>query len=240
MGYLFVSENYENNNNILYIRENLSSVIFKEIENKVTADKYRVGISFFVEDKILLLANEEIADKIADVIAIAYKYDYFNEKVKVGGLNVFQKDLLITSLISADLTEDKRYIRSKIGEIKDFAIDGFFNFRLTNLKKKWEEICNYIPEFFSGRELKDFMMYLINEKKGKKIFIDGNKVYDKLGNRLKKSSLIPISKFSVFKEILLSASSSMEMKRLPSDEIELKYIKEYFGDKILFKSSEIL
>ena len=84
------------------------------------------------------------------------------------------------------------------------------------------------------------MLYLVNETKGKRIRIEGNSVFDSSGNKLKKSTLLPNSQFLVFKEILLSSAKSLEIVSLPSSKEETKYIKEYFGDKILFNGSENL
>lgn len=240
MGYLSISECYENNNNIIYIREALSPLVFKEIESSVFANRFRVGITFEIDDSINMGAKNELIDKIADVIAVGYKYAFFFNRMQTCSLNAFYKDLLITSLISADLIEDKRYIRSKIELNEEFAIDGFYNFKLTQLVKKWQEICNYVPEFFSPRELKDFMMYLISETKGRRVCVDKNLIYDSFGNLLKRSRLLPKSDFAVFKEILLSSAKVLEIKALPPSEEEVKYIKEYFGNKILFKSGENL
>ena len=76
MEYILVSENYENNENILYVRDNLSQIIFKDAKDEVFADKHRVGVRFNLDDKIIRLAIKDIADKIADVIAIKYKYAF--------------------------------------------------------------------------------------------------------------------------------------------------------------------
>ena len=71
---MFVSESYENNSNILYIRENISPIIFKNSKDEIVYDLKRVAINFDIEEKIFRLAFNDIADKIADVIAIKYKY----------------------------------------------------------------------------------------------------------------------------------------------------------------------
>ena len=99
---------------------------------------------------------------------------------------------------------------------------------------KWEEIAGYIPPYFSNFELKEFITYLIGEKKGKKVFVESGKVYDKRFNRLKRVNLLPSGQLGVIKEILISGASEIELKgNLPEN--EEKYLKEYFGDKICFK-----
>ena len=162
------------------------------------------------------------------------------EKIKVIGLESINKEILITALISADFYEDKKYILSKFRGFNKIAIDGFFNFRLDGLKKKWSEICTFIPDFFTEREIKEFVMYLLNEKCARGVKVDGNKVFDKLGNRLNRASLLPNSSLLVFKELLLAGAKEIEIFSLPNDELEQKYLKEYFGDKIFFNSGEIL
>jgi len=240
MEYILVSENYENNENILYVRDNLSQIIFKDAKDEVFADKHRVGVRFSLDDKIIRLAIKDIADKISDVIAIKYKYAFFNERLKVGGLDCVNREILLTAIISADLYDDKRYVLSKFNCFNEIAIDGFFNFRLENLKRKWTEICTFIPEFFTERELKEFVLYLINEKTARRVRVNGESVYDRLGNRLKRATLIPGSGLIVFKELLLAGVNEIEMFALPSDENEINDLKDYFGDKILFNSGEIL
>ncbi len=237
---ILVSESCENSENILYIRNNISQIIFKDSKDEIVSDRHRFCIKFNVDEKVIRLATKDIADKVADIIAIQYKYLYFQERLKIGGLNAFSKEILLTALISADLYEDKRYILSKFKYFNELAIDGFFNFRLDSLKRKWYEICSFIPEFFTERELKDFVLYLINEKTVRKVRVDGEKVYDRLGNRLRRATLTPGKNLLVFKELLLAGVNEVEIFALPSDEIEIKYLKDYFGDKILFNSGEIL
>ena len=237
---MFISESYENNSNILYIRENVSPIIFKNSKDEIVCDLRRVGINFDIEEKVFRLAFNDIADKIADVIAIKYKYRFFEEKLNVVGLDQINKGILITALISADIYEDKKYILCKFKGSNKIAIDGFFNFRLDNLKKKWTEICNFIPDFFTEREVKEFVVYLMNEKPLRRVLVDGDKVFDKIGNRLNRASLLPGSGLLVFKELLLAGVKEIEIHSLPNDEIEQKYLKEYFGDKIFFNSGEIL
>ena len=73
MEYFTVSENYENNNNILYLRESLSPSVFKNPANKIFADRHRVGIVFEIDENLLHFALQSLTDKIADVISISYK-----------------------------------------------------------------------------------------------------------------------------------------------------------------------
>ena len=95
----------------------------------------------------------------------------------------------MASLIAADLDEDKRYTFEKIKNFEDIAVDGIFNFRLQPLKKKWKEVAECIPTCFLREQLKEFISYLV-ENKRKRVYVDQGKVYDSHYRRLKRSSLL--------------------------------------------------
>ncbi len=274
MSNLCVSECFEKNDNVLYIRENLCELFFNSKNVRLAADRHRAGLLLSVECEFFRPACEDLCDKIADVIAIGYKYDFFSQKIKTCGLSENNRELLIAALIAADFEEDKRYVRARLQKCNtcnqtecfelceknsfndsplkreniktcrlksaffegtnDFylAIDGFFNFRLASLKKKWNEVAEYVPEYFSLRELNDFISYLLCEKKGRRVIIDGDRVYDKRFNRLKKSTLLG-GKQNVVKEAILFGAGEVEVKTLPPLEDE-KLLREYFGDKVYF------
>ena len=234
MSLFYVSDNYDNNNNVLYIRENLSELFFKKGKMKIFADKHRAGLQMIVDDEYESVAKEELFDKICDVITVGYKYNFFAQKIKLDGMKSEHKQLLLSSIIAADFEDDKRYVKHRLSFVdKSIAIDGVYEFRLKNLKNKWLEIVNYIPDYFSESELKSFIIYLTSEKKGKKVLIDGEKVYDRRFNRLKRVQLLPDGELKIVKEVLISGADEIELKgKLPhEDEI---YLKEYFGDKICF------
>lgn len=235
MSSLYISECSENTSNIIYLKEGITDFFINENIVKIYADKHRTIGIFDFEDSIYERAKELVCDKIADVICIAYKYSLFEDKINLRGLNKLHKEFLLSSLISADIEDDKRYIKAKLSfDNNCCAIDGFYTFKIKPLIKKWNEITEYIPAYFTERELKEFITYLVSEKKGKKVYIENDKVYDKKYNLLKRSDLIPNANgFKILKEILLSGAGEIFLKgNLPVKEAE--YLKEYFNGKILY------
>ncbi|MDD7214051.1 MAG: hypothetical protein PUH90_01960 [Clostridia bacterium] len=176
----------------------------------------------------------EIEDRIADVIAVKYKYAYFKKFVRSIGLNDFETELLRAALISADLDEDKKYIVRRIRGYEEYAVDGIYNFRLEPLKRKWSDIVGYIPSFFTRGQLKDFVSYLLGEKRGKKVFVNENGVYDSNYSKLDRVSLTGgDDEGRIVREVLLSASGSVSVKTaLP--QLDEKYIKLFYGAHAVF------
>mgnify|MGYP004649824105 CR=1 FL=1 len=237
MNVLRISEEIENVNNLNYISDGIPEVVVDRDSRSVESTKKRVILDLNLKDESdddkMKILKRELFDKISDVICIAYKYQAFNGKIKAMGLTPNEREILIASIISADLEDDKRYVRSRIGFGYEYAIDGLYNFKLQPLKCKWEEIAAYIPDYFTPEELKEFVSYLIGEKKGRKIYIDGETVYDGKCRKLERSRLIPGgSSRKIVKEALLSGAGEIcVIGKLT--ECDVEGLRKYFGDKIL-------
>ena len=89
-----------------------------------------------------------------------------------------------------------------------------------------------MPEYFQGTQLKDFITYLLEDKK-RKVFIEGEKVYDADFKRLSRGELMDkgLEEGRIVREVLLSGCGEVEVNS-PLSATDEKYLKEYFGDKI--------
>ncbi len=234
MAQLTVTEKENSKYNLFYIQSVLSELLTNagcKIENKQRGS--RAVMTVTCPDYYSEIVWAELIDKLAEVVVIKYKYDYFKKSVKVSGLNNVEKEILLTSLIAADLDEDKKYTIERFKGLSETAIDGIFNFRLQPLKKKWEDIVSYMPACFINSQLKDFVTYLLENKK-KRVFVEEGKVYDSSYRRLKRCRLMGGGdKVCILREILLSNCGEIGLAGALPEEDEF-YIKEYFKDKIFF------
>lgn len=185
-----------------------------------------------VPDDSAAFFKPSLEDKIADVIAVNYKYEYFKRFVRSAGLKTVEYDLLLSALIAADIEEDKRYVLSRLSA--PYAIDGSFLFLMKPLKKKWKEVVGYVPQYFSERELKDFIAYIVGEKRGRRVYVANGGVFDGHYNKLFRSTLAGGGDIRTVKEVILSSSGEVELDCKLS-ETEEYYLKEFFGDKIFFR-----
>ena len=131
----------------------------------------------------------EIEDKISEVIAIKYKYDFFKNYIRAEGLDADETEILFSALIAADIDEDKAYVSNKLKRLSEYAIDGVYNFRLSALKRKWSDIVGYIPAYFEKDRLTDFVAYLTGEKVGKAVTVEDGVVFDRHYNVLNRTAL---------------------------------------------------
>lgn len=236
MSEIKISESSLKSSNIIYISQALKGVI-TEVNGKaeIKRDRNRCEYKITVPNDYRDLTLLEVQDKIADVIAVNYKYVYFKKNIKVTGLTASEYELLLTALISADIDEDKRYAIKKLKSFSEYAIDGIFNFRMQPLKGKWQEILSYIPTVFPFGGLKDFVSYLIKDKAGKRVYYENGKVYDKRFNELNRKTLLGDNNFEYgsIKEMLLSGAGEIELSTKLNDNEE-KYLKEFYGDRAIF------
>ncbi len=210
--------------------DSLTSDLGGKIE-KINCEQ-RSGFNLYCSRESENYFRSEIEDKIADLIVINYKYKFFKRKICPVGLSKYETELLYTALISADIEEDKKYALRRLKSCDNYYIDGFFNFKLRPLKNKWKEIASYIPIVFSGKQLEDFVAFLVSEKHGKRVVVKNGKVYDLYYNLLKKSALLD-GKGDVVREVLLSSSSSVEVLSQLNQEEE-KYLRLFFGKRVSF------
>lgn len=231
-----ISERDYNQDSLLYVQNSIGELLSHadcSINNK-TIDG-RAILSVNCPEYYADIIKTELADKVAEIIAIKYKYEYFKKNILVSGLSKNEREILLASLIAADLEDDKKYAYEKIKKYTNIAIDGTFNFTLNALKNKWKDIVGCMPDCFLNSQLKDFVYYLL-ENKRKRVFVDDGRVYDCHYRRLKRSSLLDGDDIKIIREILLSNCGEVELSgRIPeSDEF---YLKEFYCDKIFFSNS---
>ena len=167
---------------------------------------------------------------ISDVLAIGYKYDFFKSRLALPLLSKEERFLLYSALVSADYKEDKRYASRRLGAFETCSIDGVYNFRLSELRNRWQEVLEYIPTDFGKYELEGFVDYIVSENDGKAYLKDG-KVYDENYRELKKSELL--GEKSLISELLLSGAGSVYCFG-KVDVATDDFLRKYYKEKVVF------
>ena len=235
MARIRVTEREDGQNSLLFIQNNVAELLGgADCKVNLKKESGRAILSIDCPDCYSEIVGIEIIDKVAEIIAVKYKYDYFKSAVNVTGLSEDEKEILFASLIAADFYEDKKYAVNKMKGLCEVAIDGVYNFWLKPLKKKWAEIVTYVPMGFLKSQLKEFISFLLETKK-KRVYVDGGKVYDSNYKRLFRADLLPTENLKLFREIILSGGGEIELLgRVPKD--DEYYLKEFYGDKIFFST----
>jgi len=105
---------------------------------KITHKKLRKCERIEVKGKDFI---ETLKDAIADVIVGDCKSHYIIENMKLPIRDEIDRHLFISALCEFDREVDK-YLVSEILEITPtFVLGSFYDYRLGNLKRRWDEIC---------------------------------------------------------------------------------------------------
>ncbi|MBR2903550.1 MAG: hypothetical protein IKC37_02775 [Clostridia bacterium] len=186
--------------------------------------------SFFVEGNLSPRIRRYTEENIAEVIAIGYKYDYFSRRLSLPLLTPRQKQLLCASLVSADLEEDKEYALKRLKGAECYSIDGVYNFRLGELRRRWEGVIDYIPRQFGESSLDDFVEFLVEEGEGT-VYLKDGRLYDEGYRLLSRRLLLPEGDLAT--EILLNGASKVycfgQVERKTKD-----FLRKYYRDNVFF------
>jgi len=214
---------------ITYLYHAMSDVL-------VSADG-REELAFFDGRAAILLtvredgqwARDSLRERVAEVIAIGYKYRYLASRLNAC-LSKREKRLLCAALIAADLEGDKAYVRQKTQRLRTYCIDGIYHFRLGSLRAKWDKILSYIPEGFTSVDLKKFCDYLVGESR-RKIYVKGNCVFGEDFSPLKRSRLIGEEDLET--EIMLSDAGYVYCLGDVEDSVG-DFLQKYYAERAVF------
>ena len=225
-----ISDKAEHCRYISYVAGALTA--FRSGDARVSFEGDRV--SFTMQAESGEAALRRIAEeKIADVLCIGYKYEAL-EGVRPAGLDVSEREILVSAVIAADFMQDKKYVLTKLAAIRQHCIDGFYEFRMRRLREKWQEIAACIPRAFTRDQLCAFLEYLHSSSK-RRIFLKGGEVYDARCRRLRYASLLAEGKDekTVLREIVLSGAGKVECLGSLSPAQE-KFLKQYYAGRVAF------
>jgi hypothetical protein len=169
-------------------------------------------------------------ENIADVIAVGYKYAFFEKRLHLPLLSPLKKRLLITALVAADYADDRAYVAKRIRGSEQYCLDGVFHFRLKDLQKRWEGIVEYVPTEMGEASLDGFLEFLVEDGEGK-LFIKDGKVYGEDYRVLTRSILTGVE--SPIGEILLGGAEWVYCFGETEEGVKA-FLEKYYGEKVFF------
>ena len=170
-----------------------------------------------------------LGDKLAEIIAVGYKYAFLSARLKAC-LSRRERRLLCAALIAADYEGDIGFIRGKIEFKHEFCIDGFYMFRLGLLRDKWARILEYIPSAFSSSDLMKFCEFLVGESRNK-IYVKGNVVFGENFAPLRRSRLT--GEEDIETEIMLSDAGFVYCLGEVEESVG-NFLQKYYAERAIF------
>lgn len=145
-------------------------------------------LSLACEDERRIHITDALYNLISDIIVTDFKLEYLKENSHLPINNTINYNAFLKALVEFDREFDKEMVIRKLSFSKELMIDGFYNFRLKELRKRWQEVCDlannnsvYLSYHETFLELLKFLVNTINSKleeihilneNGKYIFCD--------------------------------------------------------------------
>ncbi|MBQ7797770.1 MAG: hypothetical protein IJ371_01450 [Clostridia bacterium] len=105
-------------------------------------DKHFTYLLFASEDNISSICKSKIKKCISTYIVDVYKYDYFTSKI------LRNKNLVSLAYVKAltlyDVETDLALLSSILDLTEQFHIDSFLTFKMADLSRMWQELCDLI------------------------------------------------------------------------------------------------
>ncbi len=209
---------------VAYLYNGLTSAL-KEGRTELDFSKDRAKCRIFAPER----AAGVIFERMAEIIAVGYKYRFLDECVRVC-MPKKERGLLLSSLIAADLEADRAYILPRLVSEKEYCLDALFLFRMGELREKWGRIAAYIPETFSARDLRNFSNFLVHESR-RTVYLKGAAVFGEDFSPLRLSRLT--GEESVEREIMLADAGYIKCVGKISDTTG-DFLQKYYPERVAF------
>jgi len=165
--------------------ERILELQFKAIDGVVASGEHsgRAIISIACEKDRKKAAKNIITETLIEMYLTAVKYEHLKKRLKLTHLSDASATLLIHSLVAFDREAEKEIAESALKFNDNIALDGIFNFKLAELKQRWNEIAqlatsnsNHLHHDDTLNELLRFLVSAVTPKI-KKLAVGANEHY---------------------------------------------------------------
>ncbi len=128
------------------------------------SDEYRSYLSVACNDTYTSMTKRLLLNSISEVLCIGYKNIYLKKLLGITNTD-FYTDVLINTMCLFDSKQDKIFTAKMIDIEKPVFLDGYFNFKMNDIKCKWKEICKLVEDnYFMVGDIEltlEFLQYLL-------------------------------------------------------------------------------
>ena len=161
----------ENSHLLEYVKGQLSPCL-SEIDGMSAEldEKFRTCFSLACSDTYRFQVQRKLADAVSQALTLGYKNVYVRDLLRLDSDN-FYKNVLVNVICVFDNEYDKQMV-SKLVEIdQTVCIDGYYNFRLAAVKKKWAEVTRLVSDnlyvLSDNTLIVEFLQYLLESTPSK-------------------------------------------------------------------------
>lgn len=148
-----------------YVKGQLEPTI-NEIDGIISEidEKRRKYFSLACSDTYRFQIQRKLGDAVSQALTLGYKNVFVRNLLKVDKGNFYQ-NVLVNTICLFDNEYDKQIVSRVVDVDKTLCIDGYYNFRLGTVKKKWQEVIKLVSDNFyvlsDNTTIVEFLQYLL-------------------------------------------------------------------------------
>lgn len=172
----------ENGHLLDYVKEQLTPCI-GEVDGITSEldETRRRYFSLACADTYRFQIQRKLNDAVSQALSLGYKNLFVRDLLKINKNNFYQ-NVLVNTICIFDNEYDKQIVSRVVDVDKTLCIDGYYNFRLGAIKKKWQEITKLVSDNFyvlsDNTMIVEFLQYLLESTPSKvkqlSVSIDGD------------------------------------------------------------------
>ena len=173
----------ENEHLLEYVKEQLTPCM-GEIDGITSEmdERNRNYFSLACADTYRFQVQRKLSDAVSQALTLGYKNIYVRKLLRIDKNNFYQ-NVLVNTICIFDNEYDKQIVSRIIDVDKTMCLDGYYNFRLGPIKKKWQEITRLVSDNFyvlsDNTLIVEFLQYLLESTPSKckqlSVSVDGDK-----------------------------------------------------------------
>ena len=161
----------ENNHLLDYVKEQLVPCM-GEIDGIVSElnEQGRNYFSLACADTYRFQVQRRLNDAVSQALTLGYKNVFVRKLLKIDTKNFYQ-NVLVNTICIFDNEYDKQIVSRVVDVDKTLCLDGYYNFRLGAIKKKWQEVVKLVSDNFyvlsDNAMIVEFLQYLLESTPSK-------------------------------------------------------------------------
>ena len=203
----------ENSHLLDYVKQQLTPCL-KEIDGISTEldEKFRNCYSLACSDTYRFQVQRKLLEAVSQALTLGYKNVFVRDLLHIDGDN-FYRNVLVNVICVFDNEYDKQLVSRLVEVDQNVCIDGYYNFRLGAVKKKWAEITRLVSDNFyvlsDNTLIVEFLQYLLESTPSKckqlSVTVNGDSfVLYGSGDKVIEPAISMAKKYSCEEEIMLN------------------------------------
>lgn len=161
----------ENSHLLDYVKGQLAPCL-KEIDGVSCEldEKFRNCFSLACSDTYRFQVQRKLIDAVSQALTLGYKNVFVRDLLHIDNDN-FYKNVLVNVICVFDNDYDKQIVSRLVEIDQNVCIDGYYNFRLAAVKKKWSDITQLVSDnlyvLSDNSLIVEFLQYLLESTPSK-------------------------------------------------------------------------